>query len=325
MADILQLNTSWLAELTNPHHDGTSQQIDDFVQAFTTDNARFLQKAAALHQARQAEDEVWLKSQRDPAAKQLEAADKQQDAYVTAARYINLGHASLPDDEPTKAEAVECEQVFKDYRFQTRDAYGAESDKIIQMQQNFAAHVTHLTQIGAWPIYLKAVEAAQLVRQLLGQRALTLGEAVRGEMKAARKATDAAIADLYVTIEAMMDLMPSAELTTLYNQLKGIELYARQYYLNGKGSGSGVNNGDSDDNGGSGSSEQGGSSSEQGSGSTEQGGSSSEQGSGSSEQGGSTEQGGGSGDNGSGSGDNGGGSDNNGGGGGPNGGGNDVN
>ena len=255
MADILQLNTSWLAELTNPHHDGTTQQIDDFVQAFTTDNARFLQKAAALHQARQAEDEVWLKSQRDPAAKQLEAADKQQDSYVTAARYINLGHASLPDDEPTKAEAVECEQVFKDYRFQTRDAYGAESDKIIQMQQNFAAHVTHLTQIGAWPRYLKAVEAAQLVRQLLGQRALTLGEAVRGEMKAARKATDAAIADLYVTIEAMMDLMPSAELTTLYNQLKGIELYARQYYLNGKGSGSGVNNGDSDDNGGSGSTE----------------------------------------------------------------------
>ena len=50
MADILQLNTSWLSELTNPHHDGTTQQIDDFVQAFTTDNARFLQKAAALHQ-----------------------------------------------------------------------------------------------------------------------------------------------------------------------------------------------------------------------------------------------------------------------------------
>ena len=28
-----------------------------------------------------------------------------------------------------------------------------------------------------------------------------------------------------------MELMPSATLTTLYNQLKGIELYARQYYL----------------------------------------------------------------------------------------------
>ena len=105
MANIIQLNTSWLAEMTNAHHDSSSQQIDDFVQAFSTDNARFLQKAAALHQARQAEDEVWLKSQRDPAVKQLEAADKQQDAYATAARYINLGHASLPDGEPTKEEA----------------------------------------------------------------------------------------------------------------------------------------------------------------------------------------------------------------------------
>ena len=67
-----------------------------------------------------------------------------------------------------------------------------------------------------------------------------MGEAVKGEMKAARKATDAAIADLYVTIEAMMDLMPSAELTTLYNQLKGIELYARQYYLKEGSTGSGA-------------------------------------------------------------------------------------
>ena len=232
-----------------------------------------------MHQARQAEDDVWLKSQRDPAVKQLEAADKQQDSYVTAARYINLGHASLPDGEPTKAEALECEQVFKDYKFQTRDAYGAESDKIIQMQQNFAAHQTHLTQIGAWPIFLKAVQAAQLVRQLLGQRALTMGEAVKGEMKAARKATDAAIADLYKTIEAMMDLMPSAELTTLYNQLKGIELYARQYYINsGKPSGSGSNSGNGGTTNNGGGTEQGGT--EQGG--TEQGGT---------EQGG-TEQGG---------------------------------
>ena len=249
MADTIQLNTSWLADLPNAHHDGTTQQIDDFGQAFVTDNARFLQKLAAVHQARQVEDEVWLKSQRDPAAKRLGEVDKEQDAYVSAARYINLGHATLPDSEPTKAEAVECEQVFKDYKFQTRDAYGAESDKIIQMQQNFAPHVEHLTQIGAWPIYLKAVEAAQLVRQLLGQRALTMGEAVKGEMKAARAATDAAIAEFYKTIEAMMELMPSAELTTLYNQLKGIELYARQYYLNGKGSGSG-SGGSNNNNGG---------------------------------------------------------------------------
>lgn len=34
-----QLNFSWLAELTNPHHDGTTQQIYDFAHAYQTDNS----------------------------------------------------------------------------------------------------------------------------------------------------------------------------------------------------------------------------------------------------------------------------------------------
>ena len=264
-----QLNTAWLAELSNAHHDGTTQQIDDFSQAFETDNAVFIQKRTAVHQARQREDEVWFSTQRDPVVPRLVDADKRQDCYSTAARYIINAHASLPDDEPTKAEAKECEQVFKDIKFSTRDAYGAESDKIIQMQQVLQSHEAFLTSIGAWTFYTKAVAAAQLVRQLLGERALTLGEFVKGEMKSARRATDLAIADLYKIIMAMMELMPSAELTALYTQLKGIELYARQYYLS-DGSGS--------------SSQQGGTTTEP----TEQGGGTSEGG----EQGGGTEQGG---------------------------------
>ena len=241
-----QLNFSWLAELTNPHHDGTTQQIYDFAHAYQTDNARYQQKVAALGQCRQTEDEVWLKAQRDPAVKTLEQADKLQDGYMTAARYINLGFASLPDEETQKAEAKACEQVFKDYKFSTRDGYGAEADKIIQMAQNLAAHEAFLTQIGAWQWYQKAITAANQVRQALGERAFTMGQAVNGEMKAVRRATDVAIADLYRTIEAMNELMPSAELTTLITQLKGIELYAKQYYLNtGKGTGTNANGGDS--------------------------------------------------------------------------------
>ena len=214
MAESNQLNHAWLALLTNPNHDGTTQQIDDFVQAYVTDNQVFNQKRAVVHQARQKEDEVWLVSQRDPAVVRLEKADQKQDGYVSAARYINLAHAGLPDEEPTKAEAVECEQIFKDYKFRTDNAYGVEADKIIQMQQNFQPHQAFLTQIGAWTFFTKAVEQAYLVRQYLGERALTKGEFVKGEMKKARHATDLAIADLYVTIAAMMDLMPSEELTT---------------------------------------------------------------------------------------------------------------
>ena len=157
------------------------------------------------------------------------------------------------------------EQIFVDFKFRTNESYGAESDKIIQMQQNLASHQAFLTQIGAWPFFLKAVEQAQLVRQLLGERAMTLGEFVKGEMKAARQATDAAIADLYKTIEAMNDLMPSTELTALITQLKGIELYACRYYLNITPSDSGSN-----ENGGG--TEQGGTTDSGDSGTTEPGG-----------------------------------------------------
>ena len=268
MADNNQLNTAWLGELTNPHHDGTTQQIDDFVRNFETDNAKVLQKVAAVHQCRQTEDEVWLKSQRDPAAKELEKADKRQDAYISAFRYINLGHAGLPEGEPTKAEAQQCEQVLKDFKFRTNEAYGAESDKILQMGQNLQPHQEFLEQIGAWPFFQKAAQAAQEVRQLLGQRAQTKGEFVKGEMKSARRQTDLAIADLYKTLMAMQELMPSDALTALITQLKGVELYAKQYYIaSASGASTNVAGGTSGSNGSSGSSSSSGSGSTSGSGS----------------------------------------------------------
>ena len=231
MADNNQLNTAWLAELTNPHHDGTTQQIDDFVRNFETENAKVLEKVAAVHQCRLKEDEVWLKSQRDAVVPLLEAADKRQDGYIAAVRYIVTAHAGLPADEATKQEAQQCAQVFKDFKFSTSEAYGAESDKIIQMQQNLQPHRSFLEQVGAWTFFTQAVGEAQQVRQYLGQRAQTKGEFVKGEMKAARRATDVAIAELYKTLMAMQELMPSEALTALMTQLKGVELYAKQYYI----------------------------------------------------------------------------------------------
>ena len=252
MATNNQLNTAWLAQLPNPHHDGTTQQIDDHVQAFETDNQVFNQKRAALHQARQTEDEVWLKSQRDAVVPLLDAADKTQDGYVSAARYILMAHGGLPDTEPTKQEAAVCLQVYKDFKFRTDDAYGAEADKIIQMQQNLQPHQAFLEQIGAWTFFTKAVAAAQQVRQYLSQRAQTKGEFVKGEMKSARRQTDLAIADLYKTLMAMQELMPSDALTALITQLKGVELYAKQYYIaSASGASTNVAGGGSGSNGSS--------------------------------------------------------------------------
>ena len=46
------LPTNWLAALSNANHDGTTQQIDDAVGNFETENQVFLQKAQTVHQAR---------------------------------------------------------------------------------------------------------------------------------------------------------------------------------------------------------------------------------------------------------------------------------
>jgi len=231
MADFEELNFSYLGLLSNAHHDGVTQQIDDAMAFYETDNATFIKKSTALHQARLVEDEAWKKSQVDPVVKQLQAADKREDNYISAFHYIVQAHATLPDDEPTKAQALAAKQVFKDFDFSINDSYGAESDKIIQMGQNLQPMQEFLTQIGAWQWYVKAAQSAQNVRSLLGERAKTKGETVKGELKAARRQTDLAVADLYKTINAMMDLMPSDALTALYTQLKGFERYAKQYYL----------------------------------------------------------------------------------------------
>ena len=226
-----ELSFSYLALLSNAHHDGITQQIDDLMGDYETENQRLIQKATALHQCRVKEDEAWKKSQVDPVVKQLQAADKRQDNYMSCFHSIVSGYASLPADEAQKADAMVAKQVFKDFRFSINDGYGAEADKILQMGQNLQPLEQYLTQVGAWQWYVKAAQTAQTVNRLLAERARTKGETVKGELKAARRQTDLAVADLYKTLNAMMDLMPSEGLTALYTQMKGFERYAKQYYL----------------------------------------------------------------------------------------------
>ena len=96
MADFEELSFSYLGLLSNAHHDGTTQQIDDCCADYETDNATFIRKATALHQCRVKEDEAWKKSQVDPVVKQLQAADKRQDRsnFVRFARRRTTSPAS---------------------------------------------------------------------------------------------------------------------------------------------------------------------------------------------------------------------------------------
>ena len=69
------LRTSYLAQLTNANHDGVTQQIDDRLQGFETDNTMLQQAAAAVHTARQAEDAAYRRySGKDFASDDLKRA-----------------------------------------------------------------------------------------------------------------------------------------------------------------------------------------------------------------------------------------------------------
>jgi len=139
MADFEELNFSYLG----------TQQIDDAAQGFETENATYIRKSMAVHQARLTEDEAWKKSQVDPVVKQLQVADKRQDNYMSCFHSIVNGYASLPEDEAQKAQAQSAKQVFKDFVFSINDGYGAEADKILQMGQNLQPLQEFLTTIGA--------------------------------------------------------------------------------------------------------------------------------------------------------------------------------
>ena len=110
-----------------------------------------------------------------------EAAGGRRQA-AAAFRYINDGYAALPDGEAQKTDALVVQRTFKDFKFRVNDGYGAEADKILQMGQNLQTKQEFLTQIGAWQWYVKAAQAAQQVRYLLGERAKTKGEFVKGEL-----------------------------------------------------------------------------------------------------------------------------------------------
>ena len=86
------LTTSYLAQLTNANHDGVTQQIDDRLQGFETDNTMLQQAAAAVHTARQAEDTAYRRySGKDFASDDLKREDALEDKYMSTVHNVLNG------------------------------------------------------------------------------------------------------------------------------------------------------------------------------------------------------------------------------------------
>ena len=152
------LTTSYLAQLTNANHDGVTQQIDDRLQGFETDNTMLQQAAAAVHTARQAEDAAYRRySGKDFASDDLKREDALEDKYMSTIRALLNALLCLPDDEPLRRKAEMAVQLYKDFNFRVADGFEAEARKTLNMVQQWQAATGYtLQELGIAPWVTKA-------------------------------------------------------------------------------------------------------------------------------------------------------------------------
>lgn len=228
---MIELLTGWLGQLKNADHVGVTMQINDAVKGTEITNETYKTAAAALAKAIEGEDDAYRKTQKDWAVEQLKTVDGKMDAYMKGMRSILAGHAALPDDEELKQKAKELLQLWKDFDFKTFDSYSGESAKVINMFQEVTKRKADAEAVGVWGYFEKAQRLALDIQELLSERFDELASRTVDELKAARRATDTAIKQLYLVLTSLQVLSPTAELTELVKKLRAIEDYARVFYL----------------------------------------------------------------------------------------------
>ena len=229
------LATNFLTRLSNANHDGVTQQICDRLTAFSTDNAQLTTAIQGVTVARHSEDLAYHRySGKDFASDDLKKEDALEDKYMSTIRALLNALLCLPEDEPLRRKAELAVQLYKDFNFRVADGFEAEARKTINMVQQWQAATGYtLQELGIAPWVTKAQQQAQKVLTLVTVRVDNESAKVKGELAAARKATDEAIRKAYDILNALVVLQPSAELTALITVLFGIEDRARLYYISG--------------------------------------------------------------------------------------------
>ena len=235
------LTVSYLTRLTNANHDGVTQQICDRLQEAAVSNPMFTEAVKAVVDARRKEDDAYRRySAKDFVSDDLKAADELEDKYMTTIHNVLDAMLYLPKAEPMRRKAELAKQLFKDFKFSTRDGYEAEARKTINMVQQWRAATDYtLKELGVEDWVTKANAQAERVLALIAQRVENESTKVKGEMTEARKATDQSIRAAYDVINALSVLQPSTELTELISLLFSIEDRARLYYMPGGKTGGG--------------------------------------------------------------------------------------
>ena len=99
-----------------------TQQIDDRLQAFETENTMLIQAGAAVHTARQGEDTAYRRYPgKDFASDDLKHEDQLEDNYMSIIRALLNALLCLPETEPLRRKAEMAVQLYKDFNFRQVD------------------------------------------------------------------------------------------------------------------------------------------------------------------------------------------------------------
>lgn len=141
------LTTSYLVRLSVANHDGVTEQIDERLAEFETENQMFITARQAVHTARQAEDAAYRRySGKDFASDDLKKAEQLEDNYMSVIHNSLNALLYLPETEPMRRKAQLAVQLFKDFNFSVSDGMEAEARKTINMVQQWQATTDYTLQ-----------------------------------------------------------------------------------------------------------------------------------------------------------------------------------
>ena len=147
---------------------------------------------SGVHTARQGEDTAYRRySGKDFASDDLKREDALEDKYMSTIRALLNALLCLPETEPLRRKAEMAVQLYKDFNFRVANGFEAEARKTINMAQQWQAATGYsLEELGIEPWVTKARQQAQKVLALVTVRVDNESAKVKGELAAARKATD---------------------------------------------------------------------------------------------------------------------------------------
>lgn len=180
------------------------------------DNRQWAEAVAAFGSAFQALDEAYQRSQLSLSTKAIGAKDAERDRWGRVMVQVAKQWTKMPD-EVAALHGRRVLQVFRDVGFRTTEALVAENEKVANIEQRLAEPLLQeaLAAMGLKDANRRFAALTEEIAALMAARNAESSTRVRGELKSARRAMDAAYSRLATLVNALIITAAAPQLETL--------------------------------------------------------------------------------------------------------------